>query len=228
MSMDLPPPPPGSAAPPLLPRGCGPASIRTHLADGRPVCLRMVEPADEARLREGIARLSPRSRYLRFFSGAAVPPDRVIERLVDVDGVLHVAWGALDTSLPGEPAIGVVHAIRPDAGDHAAEFSIAVIDKYHGLGLGRLLVATLLLDLCGDAGAPEVLDAVVLTENRAAIDFMLRLGAERAELDGTTAEYRIDVARAVELLRGESDPAGLADVFAFFDEVRRPGTPPAP
>lgn len=219
MSTDADPPAPPPDPPPALPpRGCGPASIRTRLTDGRPVCLRMVEPADEARLRQGIARLSPRSRYLRFFSGAAAPPDRVIERLVDVDGVLHVAWGALDTTLPGEPAIGVVHAIRPDAGDQTAEFAIAVIDDYHGLGVGRLLVATLLLDLCGDAGAPEVLDAVVLTENRAAIDFMLRLGADRVAFDGTTAEYRIDVARAVELLRGESDPAGLADVFAYFDE----------
>lgn len=224
MSDDMPRP----AARPVasIGKGCGPASIRTHLADGRPVCLRTVEAEDEARLREGIARLSPRSRYLRFFSGAESPPDWVIERLVDVDGVLHIAWGALDVTQPGEPAIGVVHAMRPHEGDPVAEFSIAVLDDYHGLGLGRMLVATLLLDVLDDGLAS--LDAHVLTENRVAIDFMLRLGAERVAFDGSTTEYRLDVARAVELLRGESEPAGLADVFGYFDEIRRPGTPPEP
>ena len=75
---------------------CGDASIHTHLADGRRICFRTVSPADEARLREGIARMSPRSRYLRFFTGGASPPDWIIERLLGADGVRHLAWGALD------------------------------------------------------------------------------------------------------------------------------------
>ena len=107
---------------------CGDASIHTHLEDGRRICIRTVSPADEARLREGIARMSPRSRYLRFFSGGASPPDWVIERLLDADGVLHLAWGALDLGDPAQPAMGVVHAMRPDAGDAVAEFSVGVVD----------------------------------------------------------------------------------------------------
>jgi len=42
-------------------------SITTQLNDGTPVCVRRVRKDDEQRLRDGIAQLSPQSRYLRFF-----------------------------------------------------------------------------------------------------------------------------------------------------------------
>ena len=41
--------------------------ITTQLNDGTPVCIRRVRKDDEQRLRDGIAQLSPQSRYLRFF-----------------------------------------------------------------------------------------------------------------------------------------------------------------
>ena len=147
----------------LASHSCGEASIHTRLEDGRTICIRTVTPKDEERLRAGIARMSPRSRYLRFFSGGASPPDWVIERLLDADGVLHLAWGALDLSDPDHPAMGVVHAMRPDEGDAVAEFSVGVVDAYHGLGIGRLLTATLLLDAAG--GQLEAFRAHVLSEN---------------------------------------------------------------
>lgn len=197
------------------PEGCGPSSIVTHLADGRAICIRTVGPDDEQRLREGIARMSPRSRYLRFFSGGASPPDWVIERLLDVDGVLHLAWGALDLSQPGEPVMGVVHAMRPSAGERVAEFSVGVVDDYHGLGVGRLLAATLLLD--AEDGKLEALNAHVLAENEAARGFIKRLGAQHVAQDGPQSEYRFEVAPALALLRAERDPPGLADIFAHFD-----------
>ena len=193
----------------------GDAAILTRLEDGREICIRTVSPEDEGRLREGIARMSPRSRYLRFFSGATTPPDWVIERLLDVDGVLHLAWGAIDLSDPAQPAMGVVHAMRPDAGDRVAEFSVGVVDDYHGLGLGRLLAATLLLDTRDDA--LEALTAHVLYENTAAMNFIRRLGGQRVAQDGPTLEYRLDIAEALARLRQEQDPPGLADIFAHFD-----------
>jgi len=132
--------------------------------------------------------------------------------------VLHHAWGAIDTSDPEQPAMGAVHAIRPHAGEHAAEFSIAVVDAYHGLGLGRLLAATLLLDACDDH--IDTLTAHVLAENRAAIEFIRRLGAQMVAHNGPELEYRLPVADALARLRGETDPEGLRDVFAYFEGVR--------
>ena len=202
----------------LISHSCGGASIHTRLEDGRTICIRTVTPKDEDRLRAGIARMSPRSRYLRFFSGGASPPDWVIERLLDADGVLHLAWGALDLSDPDHPAMGVVHAMRPDKGDAVAEFSVGVVDAYHGLGIGRLLTATLLLDAAG--GQLEAFRAHVLSENEAARSFIRRLGAHHVSQDGPEAEYRLDVASAVEQMREDRDPPGLADVFAYFDGKR--------
>lgn len=203
---------------------CGEASIQTRLEDGRRICIRTVTPADEARLRAGIARMSPRSRYLRFFSGATSPPDWVIERLLDADGTLHLAWGAIDLSDPEEPAMAVVHAMRPDAADRVMEFSVGVVDAYHGLGLGRLLTATLLLDAADEA--VDAFSAHVLAENDAARGFIRKLGAQRVGSQGPETEYRLEVAPALDKLRGETDPPGLADVFAYFDglasEASRP------
>ena len=193
---------------------CGEASINTRLEDGRQICIRTVTPEDEGRMREGIARMSPRSRYLRFFSGAQTPPDWVIERLLDVDGVLHLAWGAIDLSDPNRPAMGVVHAVRSDAGDPVAELSVGVVDEYHGLGLGRLLTATVLLDARGQL---EAFSAHVLAENTAALGFIRRLGAEHVRQDGPQAEYRLELGATLERLRMECEPPGLADVFAYFD-----------
>ena len=194
---------------------CGEASIVTRLADGRAVCIRTMGPADEARLRGGIARMSPRSRYLRFFSGGASPPDWVIERLLDVDGVLHLAWGAIDLSQEGEPVMGAVHAMRPDAGEREAEFSVGVVDAYHGMGVGRLLAATLLMDAAD--GQLEAFRAHVLAENEAARGFIRRLGGRHVAQDGPQAEYLLEVAPALAKLRQESDPPGLAAIFAHFD-----------
>jgi len=159
--------------------------------------------------------MSPRSRYLRFFSGGASPPDWVIERLLDADGVLHLAWGALDLTDPAQPAMGVVHAMRPDAGDAVAEFSVGVVDAYHGLGVGRLLTATLLIDAA--AGRMEALRAHVLSENDAARSFIKRLGGVHVGQDGPQAEYRLEVAPALDRLREERHPPGVSDIFAHFD-----------
>jgi hypothetical protein len=86
--------------------------IETRLNDGTPVCIRRVRREDEARLKAGIARLSPQSRYLRFFSGMREAPPQVLRALVSVDGYDHIAWGALRSDLADTPALGVVHAFR--------------------------------------------------------------------------------------------------------------------
>ena len=205
----------GGTTPSRWQGACGDASIVTRLEDGRRICIRTVAAHDEERLRTGIARMSPRSRYLRFFSGATTPPDWVIERLLDADGVLHLAWGAIDLDDPEQPAMGVVHAMRPDEGERVAEFSIGVVDEYHGLGLGRMLAATLLLDARDDA--LDALAAHVLYENTAALAFIRQLGAEKVARDGATLEFRLDIQGAIERLREERDPPGLADIFAYFD-----------
>ena len=189
-------------------------TIHTALENGHPVCIRTIREDDGERMREGIARMSAQSRYLRFFSGARTPPDWVIDRLIDVDGHDHIAWGAIDAAHPDQPAIGAVHAFRFPDDDDSAEFSVGVLDDYHGLGLGRLLTATIL----HHAEAEGVADFTVniLGENRGARDFATGLGAKYRGLADGVMEFELVVADAIARLRAECDPPGMADVFRAF------------
>lgn len=188
--------------------------ILTRLADGTAVCIRAITPADEERMRDGIARLSERSRYLRFFSVQKMPPPQVIERLLAADGHGHIAWGAIASDLPGEPAIGAVHAVADPADPGKAEFSVGVVDDFHDRGVGRLLTATILLDAAAQGYSD--FQAMMLAENAGAIGFVTALGAKLVAREENVLEYNLPIGPAVEALRTKCDPPGLADIFAAF------------
>ncbi|MFN9578986.1 MAG: GNAT family N-acetyltransferase [Novosphingobium sp.] len=191
--------------------------IETRLEDGRAISIRSVRPDDEELLRDGVAQLSARSRYLRFFTPAPTMPDHVIEKLVDVDGHRHLAWGAVLADDPELQAIGVVHAVRSDEQSRRAEFAIAVLDDFHGQGLARMLSAVLLIH-CRREGI-ATLDAQVLLENRPAIRLLRSLGAERCRSEDSVGEYALNIGAALETLRQADQPAGLKQIFAAFDDL---------
>lgn len=189
-------------------------TITTQLNDGTPVCIRPVRKDDEQRLKDGIARLSPQSRYLRFFSGMREAPPQVLRALVTVDGHHHIAWGALRSDLPDTPALGVVHAFRDAEDPDTAEFSVAVIDEYHGRGLARLLCAVLLMD-CRREGLAQ-LAVHILPENRPALTLARSLGAEGKGFAAGVSQFEVDIEAALAALREQGDVPGLAAVFAQF------------
>lgn len=188
--------------------------IHTHLVDGTAICIRPITPEDGARMRDGIMRLSDRSRYLRFFSVQAMPPPQVIDRLLATDEHGHIAWGAIASDLPGMPAIGAVHAIASPGSPERAEFSVGIVDEFQGRGVGRLLTATILLDAASQ-GYTEF-QALTLAENAGAITFVTALGADLVGREDNVLEYHLAIGSALEALRAECDPPGLADVFAAF------------
>jgi RimJ/RimL family protein N-acetyltransferase len=189
----------------------GGIAVHSVLSDGTAVCLRTITPDDEPLLRKGIATLSAEARYLRFFSPAPMPPDSVVEQLVDVDGHDHIAWGALCTDCEGTPAIGAVHAVRHKDGGRIGEYSVAVLDAFHGKGLARMMTAALLIQ-CLAEGLTE-LEVDTLSENRAAARLMRSLGAVWAGEGSGVAEYRLDVAAALAALRADREAQGVQDVF---------------
>lgn len=188
--------------------------IDTHLNDGTPICIREVRKDDEQRLKDGIAQLSPQSRYMRFFSGMREAPQKVIDTLVTVDGHDHIAWGAIRNDLPGQPALGVVHAFRDNDDPETAEFSIAVIDAYHGRGLGRLLTAVLLLD-CQHEGL-EHLTVHILPENRPALSLARSLGAHHLDQAEGVMRFDIVIDDALAVMQHDEGVPGLARVFAQY------------
>ena len=69
---------------------------RIRLRDGAELDIRQVRPDDKRLIAEGIERLSPESRYRRFFR----PLDRLSERdlayLTEIDHTDHEALAAID------------------------------------------------------------------------------------------------------------------------------------
>lgn len=191
--------------------------IHTELENGHPVCIRTIREDDADRMRVGIGRMSPQSRYLRFFSGASTPPSWVIERLTTVDGHDHIAWGAIDSSGDKDAAIGAVHAFRQKDDTDSAEFSVGVLDDYHGLGLGKLLTATILLD--AQAEGLNDFSVNILSDNRSARDFTRSLGGNYLGLQDGVMEYELVISEAIARLRAECDPPGMAKVFRAFDRI---------
>lgn len=188
--------------------------IHTRTDDGRSICIRSIRPDDEQRMRTGIAHLSTQSRYLRFFSIQPMPSDKVIERLVDVDGHDHLAWGAIHHNGDDNPAVGAVHAIRSETQEDLGEFSVAVLDAYQGIGLGRMLTTVLLInchvqDICR-------LEIQTLSENQAATGFIRSIGAELLRWDGGVQDYALDVKSALDAIRADPGVQGIRDVFAVL------------
>ncbi len=188
--------------------------ILTHLRDGHPVRMRPLRRDDRPHLVAGIDSLTERSRYLRFFTGARRLPDHVIDRLVDVDNVHHIAWGALDETGEAARAIGVVHAIRPDEGSEA-ELAFGVVDEFHARGLARMLIAAVAHD-CARCGI-TTLKADTLAENRAAAKLIRHIGGYCCEAAGGIYTFRLNVADCESRLRSLAMPKGLGDVYHALD-----------
>ncbi|MAY19630.1 MAG: GNAT family N-acetyltransferase [Erythrobacteraceae bacterium] len=182
--------------------------IDTMIASGRHIRIGVISPEDGEKMREGISKMSPQSRYYRFFSGADEQPDHVIDRLTSVDGVSHFAWGALDCDQPGAPAIAAVHAMRTET-DQPMEFSVVVLDDYQGEGVSKLLSAMLFAQCL--VHGEQTLVAHVLEENRRSKTFITHLGGTRQSADGHVVEYRIDVAAALLSMR-DADVVGKQPV----------------
>jgi GNAT superfamily N-acetyltransferase len=119
---------------------------RAKLRDGTDVVLRLLRPADRVILKDGFEKLSPESRYARFFAPKQRLTDHELDYLCNIDNESHVAIGAL-RELPDGTSVGLGVARFIKVADGAAEAAIAVADEMHGRGLGRLLF----LRLCAAA-----------------------------------------------------------------------------
>jgi GNAT superfamily N-acetyltransferase len=115
-----------------------------RLADGTRATLRLVRPDDKELLVRGLARMSPESRYKRFFAHKDRLSSGELRYLTEVDGVHHFAIGASVTRPDGTvDGVGVARFV--ELGDHpgTAESAVAVIDEMQGKGLGRALFTRL-------------------------------------------------------------------------------------
>jgi GNAT superfamily N-acetyltransferase len=172
-----------------------PDGVERRLRDGSRVILRPIRRDDASHLREGFARMSERSRFLRFFSPLLELPDDLVRRLSDLDHRTHRAWVVFDPDAPGASApglgVGVARLVQLPDQATAAEAAFAVTDDYQGRGVGRLLLEV----VAGTAAAAgyDTIVTEILRENAPMLSLMRSLGKPvNATADGSTV--RIEVA----------------------------------
>jgi len=169
------------------------------LRDGSEVLIRPVQPADAPLLADGFARLSDKSRRMRFLARKDQLSAAELRYFTDVDHHDHEALGALDH--PGGRGVGVARYVR-DAGDpRAAEIAVTVVDDWQGRGLGTELLA----QLSGRARAAGIrrFTALASADNQAVAGLLRGARGGVVRREHGTVEYEIP------LVPGEEPGDGL-------------------
>ncbi|HEY8514889.1 MAG TPA: GNAT family N-acetyltransferase [Candidatus Binatia bacterium] len=170
---------------------------RVHrLRDGTLFRLRPLGPADAEELRAGFARLSPASRYRRFFTPIQRLPESMLRRLTATDGWNHVALVAETIPVYDEPPepLGVGRFIRLANRPNVAEVALEVIDEKQGRGLGSVLLEAL-AELARAEGV-TIFVATVLAENEPMHRLVRSFGpVVSVTRDGGTYEYEVRIGR---------------------------------
>jgi RimJ/RimL family protein N-acetyltransferase/nucleotide-binding universal stress UspA family protein len=201
-------------------------STRLDLRDGSSVCVRPIETGDREALARAFERLSPQSRYRRFFSPVSQLSERQLDYLTDIDHHDHEALVALPEE-GGDP-VAVARYVRVE-GD-VAEPAIVVADDWQGRG-----VASRLLDVLADRAREERITsfvAPVLSENRAAIRLFEGLGDTTLRHDGREVELTIPLGPgrgATPSLRrvlGQVAAGSVRPALAFWQRIVTSASPP--
>jgi acetyltransferase len=152
--------------------------LALRLPDGTPVVARPLSPADRDHVAEAYRRLSPESRYHRFWTQTGeVIGERMLERLLQADQVNHAIWALLDPDRAFAAFAAASYWRSPD--DPAeAEFTVTVLDADHRRGAATTLLAILWLNAY--AHGIERFVGYVMPENRKAIRWMTATGATGA------------------------------------------------
>ncbi len=145
---------------------------RRELGDGSIIELREVRPDDKQGIAAGFDRLSPESRYRRFFSSLDRLSATDLAYLTEVDHHDHEAVIGFD---PDGNTVGVARYVRGDEPD-TAEVAVVVLDDWQGIGAGTALLERL-TERAAENGVKRFV-ALVLQENSEAIELFRSIDAE--------------------------------------------------
>jgi RimJ/RimL family protein N-acetyltransferase len=170
------------------------------LRDGSAVLIRPVRRADAPLLADGFARLSDRSRQLRFLTQKKELSPAELRYFTDVDHHDHEALGALDHA--DGRGVGIARYVRDADDPQAAEIAVTIVDDWQGLGLGTELVAQ--LSARARAEGIRRFTALVAADNPAMAGLLRNVRAELVGREPGALQYEITLGPAE-----EHSPAGV-------------------
>lgn len=138
-----------------------------QIQDGTQIGIRQACSADRDAIRDFVAGMSPRTRYLRFFTGAPAVTAATLGRLAG-DG------DHIDAVVATESDMIIGHAMAADTTDPSGaamtEIGVAVTDGRQGQGVGSAL--TRALAARAQARGVTTLAMDVLADNRAVLSMI--------------------------------------------------------
>jgi protein lysine acetyltransferase len=147
-----------------------PPAVHVVIDDGLELLLRPLQPDDKRRIAQAFERLSPETRYRRFFAPLPRLNEQDLRYLTEVDHHDHEALAAVN---PENGAIvGVARYVRSDDPTEA-EVAVVVGDPWQGRG-----VATALLQRLVARAREEGIDhfvALVMSDNTDALELFRHL-----------------------------------------------------
>lgn len=128
--------------------------------------VRLLEPADEAMIRQFYYRLSMDTIYRRFLSPVVPPADSLVRRLMDVDHCKREALIALDRQ-------GIAGVARYAPFGDGYDVAVVVADAWQSQGLGTMLMRRL-GHIARHRGITRF-HATIQAENRRVVRWLRRL-----------------------------------------------------
>lgn len=205
-------------------------AVETLLEDGTRVLFRRLRPEDRERIERGFHRLSPESRYRRFFRRIDRLSDSELDYLTQIDFKNHWAWAAVLPDEPGEPGIGVARWIRAVDEPTSAEAAITVIDDYQGRGIGKALL--LLLASSAIENGVRSLRAWTMGDNQIALRLLRAAGAQSTGWESGILEVIVPLPKDPSKLDRSAAPlllrAAATGEIRFGIDEKRAGETSAP
>ena len=164
------------------------------LRDGSGVLVRQVHRTDASLLADGFARLSERSRRMRFLGKKDELTAAELRYYANVDHHDHEALIALDPA--SGRGVGVARYVRDADDPQAAEIALTIADDWQGRGLGTELLARL-----SHRGRQEGICRFtgVVSQDNVPMGMLLRsVGAVETGRSFGTVEYDIALVRTEE------------------------------
>jgi acetyltransferase len=131
--------------------------VSGEMEDGTPFVVRPIRASDADALETAFQSMSPRSRYLRFFTVRQQLGEAMTKKLTELDHDTHRAWVILDPSEPSDVGtsegrgVAVARLITVEGEPTVAEAALAVVDDHQGRGFGKVLLR-LLMGTASDTG----------------------------------------------------------------------------
>jgi RimJ/RimL family protein N-acetyltransferase len=160
---------------------------RMLLRDGSTVLIRPVHGGDAPLLADGFARLSARSRRMRFLVPKKELSATDLRYFTEIDHHDHEALGAVDRA--SGRGVGVARYVRSAEDARSAEIAVTVVDEWQGRGLGTELLAQL-SERAREEGIRRF-TALVAADNVAVAELARTVGAELVRREPATVVYEV-------------------------------------